>query len=261
MFNVFSGIKKIIGSSSEAEDLALGKPSNYEEIAAIKYFDGLHVKVHRGDIISEHISRTGTWEDDLSKKLIALGESGGLMVDVGANLGYFSLLWAKSNPKNTSYAFEASPRIFPMLASSIETNKLSSQIFPFAVALGNQSQFCDFVLGPHEQTGWGGLALRPDGLNTTKVISLKLDDLLQGQDIKVLKIDVEGADTWVLHGCKTLLETKKIKHIFYEQNYPRMAELGIEPEEAGNFLKELGYCSENITTLEDDVVEWHASAT
>lgn len=84
--------------TSEAEASVLEKSPVFEEIAAIKYFEGLHVKVHRGDIIGEHISRTGTWEDDLSKKPIKRGKNGCLIVDVDANLGYFSLLWAKSPP-------------------------------------------------------------------------------------------------------------------------------------------------------------------
>ena len=53
--------------------------------------------------------------------------------------------------------------------------------------------------------------------------------------IDVLKIDVEGADTWVLYGCEQLLKQKAIRNIFFEQNGARMAELGIGAKRSQGF--------------------------
>ena len=46
-----------------------------------------------GDVISCGIAVTGFYELDLSRRLSALAKRGGRLVDVGANLGYFSFLW------------------------------------------------------------------------------------------------------------------------------------------------------------------------
>jgi hypothetical protein len=59
--------------------------------------------------------------------------------------------------------------------------------------------------------------------------------------IDVMKIDIEGADTWVLMGAEALLRDKLIGRIFYEENTTRMRELGIAPGEAESFLQSLGY--------------------
>jgi hypothetical protein len=59
--------------------------------------------------------------------------------------------------------------------------------------------------------------------------------------IDVLKIDTEGADTWVLYGAEKLLKNKMINHIFFEHNTERMNLLNIMPDEAGKFLQNLGY--------------------
>lgn len=66
-----------------------------------------------GDVISGQIALTGFYEYELSKKIVNLGKTsdrGGLLVDVGANLGYFSLLWLGADERNEAIAIEASPR-------------------------------------------------------------------------------------------------------------------------------------------------------
>ena len=70
---------------------------------------------------------------------------------------------------------------------------------------------------------------------------VRLDEELPDIDIDVLKIDVEGADTWVLFGCEQLLREKRIRTIFFEQNIGRMEVLGITANEAVDFLQSLDY--------------------
>lgn len=64
--------------------------------------------------------------------------------------------------------------------------------------------------------------------------------------VDVLKIDIEGADTWALMGAERLLRNKQVGRIFYEENRPRMAELGIHSGEAKAFLESHGYQVEKI---------------
>ncbi|MDB5138669.1 MAG: hypothetical protein JWR12_585 [Mucilaginibacter sp.] len=56
-----------------------------------------------------------------------------------------------------------------------------------------------------------------------------------------MKIDTEGADTWVLYGAERLLKERRIKHIYFEYNEPRMKLLNIEKHEAEVFLEKVGY--------------------
>lgn len=60
-----------------------------------------------GDIISGQIAFNGFYEYSLSKKMAKLSKAGGTFVDVGANLGYFTLLWLGGNPNNNVVAVEA----------------------------------------------------------------------------------------------------------------------------------------------------------
>ncbi len=226
--------------------------------ASIKYFDGLQMELHPGDIISDCIHAHGVWEEALSQRLLAIArDSGGLLVDVGANLGYFSLLWAKSRADNQVLAFEASPRIYPKLFRNVALNGLDRQISSLPTALGDRLGVLDFVLGPEKQTGWGGLLNDPNQASC-KVVCTRLDELAPDAHIRVLKIDVEGADTLVLKGCEQLLRRRQIDEIVYEQNAPRMSRLGIEPGEARTYLESLGYAVEPIAEPDAAVSEWRA---
>src|SRR5207302_7105545 len=61
----------------------------------------------------------GFYDLRLSRTLAGLAPAGGILVDVGANIGYFSLLWTAYNSENTALAFEASPRNQEMLRANV----------------------------------------------------------------------------------------------------------------------------------------------
>ena len=210
-----------------------------------------------GDIISDSICSSGIWEIDLSKKLLELAQNGGIMVEVGANIGYFTVLWASHQNCNV-LAFEPSFRNIELLYSNIIHNELMKSVDIIPVAIGREIGLSRFDLGPIDQTGWGGI-VKDNRLDTVLVPVVTLDQLLpKDMFIDVLKIDVEGADTWVLLGAQRIIQDHRVKRIYFEQNIGRMKQLGIRNGEAQEFLKTLGYSVKSLTTEDSDVVEWEA---
>lgn len=108
-----------------------------------------------------------------------------------------------------------------------------------------------FMVGPEDQSGWGGVAGEGASEATIEVEMVRLDAVLD-ERIRVLKIDVEGADTLVLRGCEGLLKRRMIDQIFFEQNLTRMEKLGIEPGEARAFLQNCGYHCEPMGESSDE---------
>lgn len=211
-----------------------------------------------GDIVSDYIAFTGTYEASLSCHVARLARSGGLMIDVGANMGYYSLLWASGNPENRVVAIEASPRNITHLRHNIEANGLTNRIQVVFKAAGKAEGTFPFALGNANQTGWGGLASSPTP-ETIDVEVERIDQLItRTEDIALMKIDAEGADTWVLVGSEGLLRARRIKEIWFEQNKPQMRELGIAEEEARRFLSSCGYRAEPRSNPKTDNVEWCA---
>lgn len=209
-----------------------------------------------GDVISGNIAFNGFYELALTRHIAPLARKGGVFVDVGANMGYFSLLWAGQNPNARAIAFEASPRNVEILRNNVNLNGLGSRISIVPKAAGNHEGTISFDPGPATQTGWGGISASPVSSSIT-VPLCRLDEEIS-EPVDVLKIDVEGADTWVLHGCEKLLEQDKIKTIFFEQNTERMDLLGIPRLEAVDFLQKFGY---SCSPLDKAHEQWKAVKT
>jgi len=207
-----------------------------------------------GDVISGNIAFTGFYEWDLSRRIVGHARRGGLLVDVGANMGYFSLLWAGTNPTGRVVAVEASPRNIGLLRNNVKQNRLEDRITVIPHAAGDHAGSITFDAGPAEQTGWGGISRGPSA-NTITVPMVRIDEELRGTDIEVLKIDVEGSDTLVLLGCEGLLKERRIRTIYFEQNRHRMEQLGIPPDNAVRFLRGAGY---ECRPLGADAMEWIA---
>ena len=140
------------------------------------------------------------------------------MVDVGANYGYFSCLWASKNPNNKVLAFEASPLNIGPLKNNVNKNELNEQINVIPFALGKEKGNINFNLGNNiDQTGWGGIVLNKDNSTDVEVEADTLDNYCTTNNVKkidVLKIDTEGADTWVLYGAVKIYSKKKKLAIF-----------------------------------------------
>jgi FkbM family methyltransferase len=193
-----------------------------------------------GDLISGCIAFNGFYDLDLTHRLANHAQDGGLLVDVGANMGYFSLLWAGLGRSAEAISIEPAPRNVALLRNNILRNRLESRVVVIEKAAGESSGPASFDVGPEDQTGWGGL--RQDECPRALTVPLtRLDVELEGRNIAVLKIDVEGADTLVLRGCRGLLRERRIRRIYFEENPERMSRLGIRSGDGAAFLGEVGY--------------------
>jgi FkbM family methyltransferase len=210
-----------------------------------------------GDVISDCIAFTDVYEPRVSRRVLDLAKVGGLFVDVGANLGYFALLWAASNPYNRCLAFEASPRNVELLRRNVSRNGFESQIEVIPFAAGQAKGKLWFDPGPVGQTGWGGFA--PVGQGGIEVEVVRVDEVVpSGTPVLLLKVDIEGADAWALMGCDLLLRQRAIQEVWFEQNKPRIRALGISENAAQDYLRSVGYTLQPLSDPGGELVEWSA---
>jgi FkbM family methyltransferase len=196
---------------------------------------------YNSDIMHRQIAWLGFYDLALSKRIARMAATGGILVDVGANIGYFSCLWATARPDNQVYAFEPSPLVFELLKANIEDAGLCARVEMYRLALSKERAKVQFDPGPKDQSGWGGISNDRSG-NTLQVEAEKLDDVMPDNVvIDLLKIDAEGADAFVLMGAERLLRTRRIRHVFFEQNLPRMQRLGISHDTPFRTLEACGY--------------------
>ena len=132
---------------------------------------------------------------------------GAVVYDIGANVGYYSLIAAVVSGQNGHvYAFEPLPRNVDYLRKHVTLNKMADRITVFDVAVSDQSGEAAFNLGA--STSMGHLAETGE----IKVKQVRLDDMVAVGEIKppdYMKVDVEGAEFDVLNGARKLLEQYK----------------------------------------------------
>lgn len=130
---------------------------------------------------------------------------GAVVYDIGANVGYYSLMAAVlAGSEGHVYAFEPLPRNVEYLKKHVALNKMEDQITVLDIAVSDKNGEAAFDLGA--STSMGHLAEAGE----IKVRQARLDDLVASGEIlppDYMKIDVEGAEAEVLAGAMTILET------------------------------------------------------
>lgn len=201
------------------------------------------------DAMHKQIAYLGRYEPELTDIVCDIGSKGGMMVDVGANIGYFSCHWLAGCQTNQLLAIEASPSNFQLLeqnvAQLLERDKERARVLE--VGCGATEGHLSF--GNHwgdQDSGCGGFVNSSEAEKLQGAIRVPvttLDKIFEhdSRTIELLKIDTEGADALVIQGAETLLKQKRIARIHFEQNYWRMEALGIGPNTAIELLEGLDY--------------------
>jgi len=156
------------------------------------------------------------------------------VVDVGANIGVFSLMMAKLMPESEIHAFEPHPKIFKFLAKNIELNGAS--IFIHNVALGSKSAKV-FISNKHADDMNQIIAVPTRSRTETSMTTL--DALFRDNDISLLKIDVEGMEKEILLGALNTLE--RVQNLIIEVDAENYRQFGTTIEEVIEILKNLDF--------------------
>src|SRR5690606_20518794 len=80
----------------------------------------------------------GEWEAETIPVFREYARYAGIVLDIGANTGFYSLLACSVNSRAQVYAFEPVPKIFDLLRQNIEANNFGVRCEPRAVAVSNQ---------------------------------------------------------------------------------------------------------------------------
>jgi FkbM family methyltransferase len=154
------------------------------------------------------------YEPETLPLLTALARRSGVMLDVGANTGVFSLWALNAAPDVEVHAFEPSPAVFAALERNVAANGLQerSRLNPVAVA----DTEGDVTLHVPVET-WASASLDRHGFHglsgeTVEVPATTLDAYVRALSIErvdLLKVDVEGFEHLVLAGAAKVLRDQR----------------------------------------------------
>jgi len=170
-------------------------------------------------------------------------KSGDIVIDVGANIGYYTLIFAKLVGKTGKViAFEPESKNFELLKKNVTINELTNVVLEQKVVSDKNERTKLFLAN----SGIVGHHINPtkNNENFIEVDSITLDDYLRENNlthkINFLKIDVEGAEIKVLNGAKTILQNHNLK-IFTEFNREVIKKLGMDPRQILSLLTSNGF--------------------
>lgn len=170
-------------------------------VVEAKTYFGAKMRCDPVDSIQRAIMFFGVWEPGVSRVIEDRLQPGDVFVDVGANIGYDSLLAA--NQGATVVAVEASPRIYEKLCDNLERNpELGERVRTVNVAVSDEFGHLDlFEMGDDNIGGTTTLPGRK-GKPAGSVDAAPLADVLTADErarVRLIKMDVEGAEPTILN--------------------------------------------------------------
>jgi FkbM family methyltransferase len=155
----------------------------------------------------------GSYENDVVKAVFSILKKGAVVYDIGAQVGYFSLLFSLlAGVEGTVAAFEPNPLIFQRLKENIGLNNKQTQIKLFQLALYDREDIMEFFVGGSTSTG--RLCRIPPDVLRSELIQVSvttIDSLIKKGELipDLMKIDVEYVEDKVLYGAVNVLKNHR----------------------------------------------------
>ncbi len=200
-------------------------------------------------LIAPWLLMHGEWEPEETELVKKLIKPGDVFVDVGANLGYYTLLAIRVGASQ-AYAFEAQPSTYELLGKNVIINWMSKVVQYENLAVYSHTTDLEFFVR-NNYPGNSSLGFCPpdqltkwfDTTTAVKVHAVSLDDYFADKHAKidVIKVDVEGAEPAVFEGARrTLSQNPNIK-VLCEWSPDQMATARQDPEHLVEIWAEQGF--------------------
>ncbi|HKA39705.1 MAG TPA: FkbM family methyltransferase [Burkholderiales bacterium] len=167
-------------------------------------------------------------KEPITLRWIAGCAAGEALVDVGANVGMYSI-WAAKTRGMMVYAFEPEAQNYALLNRNIALNSLDAQVKAYCLALSDRAGYSELHLSTHqlggschslgERVDFKHEPMRP--VYSQGCIAARLDDLVAQGVVPMpehVKIDVDGFEPKVIAGARKVLADRKLRSLLIETN-------------------------------------------
>ena len=188
----------------------------------------------------------GFYEKQAMKQFVELVKTGMTVVDVGANIGYYTLTASRlAGDKGRVYAFEADTDAFTFLQQNLTKNNCQN-VVPICEAVSNEAGTALFYRPEPERA----YIVNDSSSEIGQTVSTtSLDDFFAQRDwptVDVIKMDIEGEEQAALQGMKELSRRNPSLQMILEFNMSAIERSGNNPVSVISTLKELGFIKAQI---------------
>ncbi|HEX8873846.1 MAG TPA: FkbM family methyltransferase [Nitrosospira sp.] len=211
--------------------------------------DNIRIVTSLSDHIESQVFWQGFQEADegviiLLKRYLPVN---GIFIDVGANIGTFTLVAAHRARQGQVHAFEPSAHHFARLARNVELNHFSNVVLNQKGLYDQPGEAVLFLpsrAGEMNNSGAASLYPASEARQVSESISLvRLDDYIRDKNLQrvdIIKIDIEGAEIRALNGAReSLVRLRPL--VLMELDLDNLSRANCSPKEVFDFWKSLDY--------------------
>lgn len=208
-----------------------------------KVADHFYMQLNPSEHIQQQLFWYGYYEKELGTLIKKILEPGDVFLDVGANIGYFSLLAAKQQATAKVIAFEPISSVFEKLEENISINN-AKNVTAIKVAVGKKNEDKEIFIAGADNMGMSSFQ-KPDNYSgvTEMVRVITIDEWIRTSGlskINLIKFDIEGSELAALEGMNEALQNFK-PLIITEINPAALKAFNLVPADIFNYLKKLDY--------------------
>lgn len=203
----------------------------------------LYCPPDEGRVVPLEVMNFGRYEPEETRLMDLLAAKASCILDVGANIGWYTVRFAKRLPEAHVYAFEPLPTSHAYLQRNVAANGVGERVTTFNYGLSDSNGVVEFFISPENCTNASMLnvAAAQDAKPLT-CPTLTLDQWVANQKVSpdFIKCDVEGAELLVFRGGHTTLSTLR-PVVFAELLRKWSHPFGYHPNDMIAFFADLGY--------------------
>ena len=208
---------------------------------------GSRIDLDLGDLVQREMY-LGVFEPKETRLALGWLRTGMTFVDVGANVGYYTLLAARRvGHQGRVLAIEPGPYAYRRLQHTVNHNRLT-QVRTLQVALGDEPGNQPLYVPPEDSGNYSPTMLPNDSGTPVNTTVRTLDDCLEvwgAKEVGLLKLDVEGFEPAVLRGARRALADGRIRAVLCEFNDFWLGEAGTDPAKLYQTLTAAGFADQS----------------
>lgn len=230
-----------------SEEFKILKHMEEMKLGPITTVDGITMYLNSSDgIVSYVLFMNKVWEPFETFLVKSFLKSNSIFVDIGAHVGYYSLIASSIAKNGKVFSFEPEIENYNILEKNVRVNNFSNiQLYNHAVS--DKNKVVNLYLSKTYNTGDNRLFDDDfDGMSgkhkSVKVKSVSLDNFLNNHlKADIIKMDIQGSEMLALKGMRKLLRRTE-KLVVFTEFWPRgILATRESPEEFLNILSEEGF--------------------